>query len=206
MNRLTCTATIIYNEENFISAMDIIKDLVEFSENINISEKIKEDSSICCISAFDNIIKLYLPIHYMGNDAAKLADDLLSLADGYYMDKAFESNEYSRTARYKGEEFYYDCFPEFFTSEKLQHLNAAKDMMVKAEDATEIIKTLSEDYSYLISCESDCNIEDRLSLFFLKIKNFKESFSQEDMIYIDKSISDESEKISLGYNSEETEI
>ena len=204
MNRIEFSATMIFNAENLEKAKEIVKDQKVLNNNFNIIEDLKNGDLSPRISMFDNIIKIYLPISYMGSEGAVIADSLIDLSYGYYMDKVFESNEYSRLAFYRGEQFYYDCFPEMFTSEKLQHLETAKNMKIRSDHATEIIKTLSEDYSYLMSCESKCNVEERLVLFFSDIKSYKDSFSKEDMERITKSIDEESEKIGVRYDSEET--
>ena len=204
MNRIEFSATMIFNEENLEKAKDVIKNQKVINNNFNIIEDRKNGDLSPRVSMFDNIIKIFLPINYMGSEGATIADSLIEISYGYYMDKVFESNEYSRLAFYRGEKFYYDCFPEMFTSERLQHLEAAKSMKVKSDYATEVIETLSKDYSYLMSCESECNIEERLALFFSDIKKYKDSFSQEDMECITKSINEESEKIGVRYNSEET--
>lgn len=205
MNRIEFSATMIFNEENLEKAKDVVKNQKVLDNNFNIIEDLKRGDLSPKISMFDNIIKIYLPVSYMGNEGAVIADSLLDLSYGYYMDKVVESNEYSRMAFYKGKQFYYDCFPEMFTSEKLQHLKTAKDIMVRSDHATEIIKTLSDDYSHLISCEAECNAEERLSLFFSKIKSYRSSFSKEDMDYIIKSIDEESEKIGAINKAEDTE-
>jgi hypothetical protein len=200
MNRIEFSATMIFNEENLEKAKDVIKNQKIISKNFNIIEDLKSGDMSPRISMFDNVIKIYLPISYMGSEGATIADSLIELSYGYYMDKVFESNEYSRTAFYRGEHFYYDSFPEVFTSAKLQHLETAKSMGIKYEHASKIIKTLSGDYYYLMSCESECNIEERLALFFSDIKLFKDSFSEEDIANIEKSIGEEFKSISGRYD------
>jgi hypothetical protein len=205
MNRIEFSATMIFNEENLEKAKEIVKNQKVTNKNFNLIEDLKNGDLSPRILIFDNIIKIYLPISYMGTEGAEIADSLIDLSYGYYMDKVFESNEYSTLAFYKGEYFYYDSFPEVFTSRRLQYLEEAKSMRIKLDHTTELIERLCEDYSCLMSSEFSCNIEERLVELFYNIKKYKDCFSKEDMDYIIKSIDEESETIGVKYKAEYTE-
>jgi len=204
MNRIEFSATMIFDEKNFEKAKEIVKGQKVLGHNFNVTEDRKDGDMSPQIAVFDNIIKIYLPVSYMGKEGADIADNLLDLSYGYYMDKVFESNEYSRTAFYEGKSFYYDCLPEMHTSERLEHLIVSRDEKIKDLDASRFIKLMSSDYVELISSCDECDIENKLSEFFTQIEESKKSFSELDMENVLRAIEDESKLIGFFYKDSES--
>jgi hypothetical protein len=190
-NRITFTATMLFSEENINKAIQEVRNISNyFSENKNLEPLIKDNWGEECVACFDNVIKVYLPINFMGAEGAHIADTLMDLSYGYYMDKVFESNEYSRTAFYRGEGFRYDCFSEMFTSPEYEALLVAKEESVSIDYATSMIDRLSSEYHEAMDSGSSNHIEEMLSKLFLDISSYRNEFSDEDRTSIEENISE----------------